>query len=81
MCILVCIGSIEEKLLSGRPTYETMLELHSLLLTPQQMSPIKSIVEEWIREMSVPFSIWIDKLVIHVLRSKFEKRAKKVGKR
>jgi hypothetical protein len=60
-------GSIESVQLEPRADYPTLQELHALLLSPDQLAPLRVYLDEWFTELRRPLDDWLQRLVVHVL--------------
>jgi hypothetical protein len=65
-------GSIESVQLEPRADYPTLQDLHALLLSPDQLAPLRVHLDEWFAELRRPLDDWLQRLVVHVLTRKLK---------
>ena len=56
-------GSIESRLLEPREEFSSLAALHSLLVPPARMGPLRPHLDEWFTELRGPLNDWLKRLI------------------
>ena len=66
---------MEDRLLTGRPTFEKLSELHMCLVKKTALRTARPLLEGWMEELSGELDDWLNKILMHVL----ERRAQRLA--